>query len=302
MFFEGFGEPEVIMVGGEPIRLRRAGVGPAVLLLHGHPQTHAMWHAVAPILMRAGFSVLCPDLTGYGGSRAAAGTNALAGTKDAMAQRMVALLDQLGVGPVAVVGHDRGGRVAHRLAVGWPERVTHLGLLDLVPTPDAAEREDMAFALATYRMFWFAQTHPKPEALFHEEPKIWLPGTLPGAEAEGHFHHEAIADYLAGIADTEAMADMNEEYRRAVARDVVEDRMGRQDLLRFACPALVLWGALGRIGGWYDPVALWQERADGTVSGLEVAAGHFLAEEQPAVVADALIRFLRQPRSMAALN
>ena len=292
MFFDGFEEPDVVMVDGEPIRFRRAGQGPALLLLHGHPQTHAMWHALAPLLTGA-FSVVTPDLPGYGGSRGAAGANALAGTKDSMARRMFALLDVLGIERASVVGHDRGGRVAHRMAVGWPERVERLALLDLVPAPQAIERDDMAFALATYRMFWFAQAHPKPEALFEEAPKLWLPGTLPGSEPHAQFRDEAIADYLANVADTEAMAALNELYRVSVERDLVDDRIGRLDVLRVGCPMLVLWGAEGRIGGWYDPVALWRERASGPVQGEEIAAGHFLAEEAPEAVASALLDFLQ---------
>ncbi len=297
MFFEGFGEPEMLDVGGESIRLRRAGRGPAVLLLHGHPQTHAMWHAVAPRLAEA-FSVICPDLPGYGGSRAAAGANAPAGSSDSMARRMFEMLDVLGIADVSVVGHERGGRVAHRMATGWPERVERLALFDMVPAPQSVERNDMAFALATYRMFWFAQTHPKPESMFHEEPKIWLPGTLPGGEPQGHFHVAAIADYLASIPDAETMAALNEAYRIAVERDAIEDRMARLDRMRMMCPVLVLWGAMGRIGGWYDPLDLWRDRTAGPVTGGEVAAGHFLAEEQPAFVAAELLRFLTSPGSV----
>ena len=290
-FFDGFEAPSLVTVDGEPVRFRRAGHGPAVLLLHGHPQTHAMWHAVAPMLARS-FDVICPDLPGYGGSRPAAGSNAPPGTSDSLTRRILAFLDALGVGAVQVVGHDRGGRVAQRLATGWPERVRSLALLDLVPTPAAVEREDMAFALATYRMFWFAQTHPKPEALFHEEPKIWLPGTLPGQAAHGQFHHEAVADYLAGLPDSEAMSDLNVAYRDAVERDAAEERMGRLTALRITCPVLVLWGSMGRIGGWYDPVELWRQRSEGPVTGCEIEAGHFLAEESPDEVGAALLRFL----------
>ena len=290
MFFEGFGEAQTIDVGGEPIRLRRGGTGPAVLLLHGHPQTHAMWHAVAPMLAER-FAVIVPDLPGYGGSRPLAGANTLAGTKDSMARRMVALLDALGIEAACVVGHDRGGRVAHRMALGWPERVSRLALLDLVPVPVAAERDDMAWALATYRAFWFAQAHPKPESLLYDAPPVGMAGTLPG-EADGPFHPQAADDYLAQIADVESMAALNEAYRLAAERDVVEDRLSRAGSARVSCPTLVLWGRLGRIGGWYDPVALWRECVSGPVTGAELEAGHFLAEEQPGLVAEELVGFL----------
>ena len=294
MFFEGFGEPEMLDVDGQPIRLRRAGQGPPVLLLHGHPQTHAMWHALAPRLA-ADFSVICPDLPGYGGSQPAAGANMPTGSRHSLARRMFDLLSALGTERVSVVGHDRGGSVAHQMAVSCPERVERLALLEIVPMPDSVEREDMAFALATYRMFWFAQRHPKPEALFQDEPNIWLPGTLPGSERPLHFHPEAVADYLTEVEDTSSMTALNEAYRTSVERDLLEERLSRTGGQRATCPTLVLWGARGRIGGWYDPVHVWRERSTGPVSGMKIQSGHFMAEEQPDEVAAALTPFLHIP-------
>jgi haloacetate dehalogenase len=287
MYFEGFGPPELVAVTGGALRLRRAGTGPALLLLHGHPQTHAMWHDVAPRLARR-FTVVCPDLPGYGGSLRHLAADAEGGTGRAMAARLLEAADALGIGRFAVAGHDRGGRVAHRLALVAPERVEKIALLDVVPVPAPVERADMAFALATYRMFWFAQTHPKPEALFPSVPGDWFTGTLPGDERQGVFHPDAVADYVATVSDTEAMAALDAAYRRAAELDGIQDRMDGGGDRRVACPALVLWAARGSIGGWYDPVALWREHVAGPISGRAIEAGHFLAEEQPALVAELL--------------
>lgn len=290
MFFEGFGPPESVAVTGGALRLRRAGTGPALLLLHGHPQTHAMWHAVAPALA-ARFTVICPDLPGYGGSLASLAADAEAGTARAMGARLLEGMAALGIGRFGVAGHDRGGRVAHRMALEAPDLVSRLAVLDIVPVPAQVERADMAFALATYRMFWFAQTHPKPEALFQSVPGHWFEGALPGDERATVFHPQAVEDYVAGVADTASMAALDAAYRRAVELDAIQDRLDRSAERRIACPTLVLWGAAGTIGGWYDPVTLWADHATGPVSGRAVAAGHFLAEEQPAQVAALLGAF-----------
>ncbi len=290
MFFEGFGPPETIPVTGGELRVRRAGTGPALLLLHGHPQTHAMWHAVAPRLANR-FTVICADLPGYGGSLRHQASDAEAGTGRAMTARLLEAMTALGIERFGLAGHDRGGRVAHRVALQAPERVRALAVLDIVPVPAPVERADMAAALATYRMFWFAQTHPKPEALFPSVPGDWFAGTLPGDEQRSVFHAQAVEDYVATVADTEAMAALDAAYRRAAELDTMLDRMDHAGERRVACPTLVLWGAAGSIGGWYDPVSLWSEYVAGPVSGRAIEAGHFLAEEQPALVAELLGEF-----------
>ena len=290
MFFEGFGPPGSVKVTNGELRLRRAGSGPALLLLHGHPQTHAMWHAVAPRLLSR-FTVICADLPGYGGSLRHLAADAEAGTVRAMTARLLEGMTALGIDRFGVAGHDRGGRVAHRMTLQAPDRVRALAVLDIVPVPPAVERADMAAALATYRMFWFAQAHPKPEALFHSVPNDWFAGALPGDERRAVFHREAVEDYVATVADPEAMAALDAAYRRATELDAMLDRMDHAGARRVACPALVLWGAAGSIGGWYDPVSLWSEHVAGPVSGRAIEAGHFLAEEQPALVAALLGEF-----------
>ena len=169
MFFPGF-MLEHIAVGGGSIRLRRGGSGPPLLLLHGNPQTHAMWHAVAPALAER-FSVVCPDLRGYGGSfKPEATPDHPPYAKKQMAKDMVEVMQRLGHERFLIGAHDRGARVAHRLALDFPDRVEKLAVLDIVPTIEHFERTDMAFALGYYHWFWFAQPHPFPEVLINAAP------------------------------------------------------------------------------------------------------------------------------------
>jgi len=172
-FFEGF-TLETVAVDGGVLRLRLGGSGPPLLLLHGNPQTHAMWHAVAPTLAEH-FTVICPDLHGYGGSfkpppTADHGPYA----KREMAKDMAALMAHLGFGRFAIAGHDRGARVAHRLCLDFPDRVDRLAVLDIVPTIEHFERTDMAFAMGYYHWFWLAQPHPFPETLINAAPEDWF--------------------------------------------------------------------------------------------------------------------------------
>lgn len=278
-FFPGFVLERLELADG-PIRVRRGGAGPALLLLHGNPQTHAMWHAVAPVLARR-FSVICPDLPGYGGSvgRNAAARGAVSSA--GIAAEMVALMDRLGHGRFHIGAHDRGARIAHRLALDFPERVGRLALLDVVPALEQFERADMSSALAAYETFWFAQPHPKPESLIVDPPEAWFRAE---AGAADFFHPEALADYLAAARGGELIGALHDGYRASVTTDVALDRMSRAENRRIESPLLVLWGMRGRIGGWYDPLALWRGYASGEVIGGPVPAGHFLAEEAPAAV------------------
>ncbi len=274
-----------IAVGDGTLRLRMAGFGPPLLLLHGNPQTHAMWHGVAPTLAQT-HTVICPDLRGYGGSfKPAPSTDHAPYAKSAMARDMAELMSALGHDTFGVVAHDRGARVAHRLALDYPDRVTRLTVMDIVPTIEHFERTDMAFALGYYHWFWFAQPHPFPEELINAAPTTWFNAhTAREPKEPGFFRAEALVDYLAAAHDPAAIAGMCEDYRAAATIDLVHDRISRSAGLRVACPMLVLWGARGRIGGWYDPLALWREYCSGTVTGGSVAAGHYVAEEAPAEV------------------
>ena len=281
MFFEGF-RLETRQVAGGTLRLRRGGEGPPLLLLHGNPQTHAIWHAVAPALARR-FEVVCPDLRGYGGSfKPPVSEDHAPYAKTEMARDMVELMDGLGHARFQLGSHDRGARVAHRLALDHKERVERLAVLDIVPTLEHFERADMSFALGYYHWFWFAQPHPLPESLINHAPDEWFNAhTAKGAAPNSFFHPEALADYLDAARHPEMISGMCEDYRAAASIDLLHDEMSRAEGRRVQCPMLVLWGGKGRIGGWYDPLALWREYCAAEVIGGPVQSGHYLAEEAP---------------------
>ena len=294
-FFDGFTLTTHPVTEGT-IRLRTAGSGPPLLLLHGNPQTHAMWHATAPTLART-HTVICPDLRGYGGSFKPAPTPDHAPyAKAAMARDMAELMTALGHDRFDVIAHDRGARVAHRLAIDNPARITRLAVLDIVPTIEHFERTDMDFALGYYHWFWFAQPHPFPEDLINAAPTTWFNAhTSREPKPPGFFHPEALADYMAAVHDPNMIAGMCEDYRAAATIDLQHDRASRTGHHRVQCPMLVLWGAQGRIGGWYDPLDLWRRYCDAEVTGHTIESGHYLAEEAPDQVLSAIQPFLRIP-------
>ena len=291
-FFEGF-ELTTHKVRDGVLRLRLGGSGPPVLLLHGNPQTHAMWHAVAPALAQR-FTVVCPDLRGYGGSfKPAPSADHAPYAKSSMARDMAELMTGLGHDRFQVASHDRGARVAHRLALDNPDRVERLCVMDIVPTIEHFERTDMAFALGYYHWFWFAQPHPFPEELINAAPETWFRAhTSREPKSPGFFRPEALEDYLRAAHDPDNIAGMCEDYRAAATIDLEHDRISRVEGKRVACPMLVLWGSKGRIGGWYDPLALWRDYCTGPVTGGPVESGHYLAEEAPTQVLGRLDGFL----------
>ena len=214
-------------------------------------------------------------------------------SKFSMARDMAELMAWLGHDAYGVVAHDRGARVAHQLALDYPDRVSRLVVMDIVPTIEHFERTDMSFALGYYHWFWFAQPHPFPEALISAAPAIWFHAhTARETKEIGFFRAEALAEYLAAAHDPDAICGMCEDYRAAATIDLVHDRLSRGAGILVQCPVLVLWGSQGRIGGWYDPVTLWQKYCAASVSGYAVCAGHYLAEEAPAEVLDQLSQFV----------
>ena len=291
MFFDGF-HLEHVEVPDGPIRLRRGGSGPPLLLLHGNPQTHAMWHAVAPELASR-YEVICPDLRGYGGSHKPPATEDHAPyAKREMAKDMVALMDQLGHERFILAGHDRGARVAHRLAIDHADRVERLALLDIIPTLEHFERADMAFGLGYYHWFWLAQPHPFPETLINAAPEDWFRAhTAREPKPDDFFNADALADYMAAVRDPDMIRGMCEDYRAAASIDLEHDRASRAAGDTIACPLLILWGAKGKIGQWYDPVEIWRSYCADTVTAAELDTGHYLAEEDPQGVIDQLVAF-----------
>ena len=282
------------------LRLRTAGSGPPLLLLHGNPQTNAMWHAVAPSLAER-FTVVAPDLRGYGGSfKPLPSSDHAPYAKSSMARDMAELMSGLGHERFQVVSHDRGARVAHRLAIDHPARIERLCMMDIVPTIEHFERTDMAFALGYYHWFWFAQPHPFPEELINAAPETWFRAhTAREPKDGGFFRQEALDDYLRAAHDPAAIAGMCEDYRAAASIDLEHDRISRVQGQKIQCPLLILWGSKGKIGGWYDPLDLWRQYCGADVAGAPVQSGHYLAEEAPAEVLAQLDRFLQGPASRA---
>jgi len=281
MFFENFALTEIAVAGGK-IRLRHGGSGPPLLLLHGNPQTHAMWHLVAPTLAQR-FYVVCPDLRGYGGSHKPAPTPDHAPyAKREMAKDMVAVMGHFGHEKFLLAGHDRGARVSHRLALDFPHAVEKLAVLDIVPTIEHFERANMQFAMGYYHWFWFAQPHPFPENLINTAPELWFrTHTARDPLKPDLFHPEAMADYLEANRHPETISGMCEDYRAAATIDLEHDCASRQAGDKIRSPVLVLWGSKGKIGKWYDAPAIWRQYATGPITSAEINSGHYLAEESP---------------------
>jgi haloacetate dehalogenase len=291
MFFETF-TPEALAVAAGALRLRRGGSGPPLLLLHGNPQTHAMWHKVAPALAER-YSVVMPDLRGYGGSfKPPATPDHAPYAKREMARDMVELMEQLGHSSFFIAGHDRGARVAHRLALDHPERVQRLAVLDIIPTLEHFERADMAFAMGYYHWFWFAQPHPFPETLINAAPEAWFRAhTSREPKPPDFFHRAALADYMQAVRDPEMIRGMCEDYRAAATIDLEHDRESRAAGRKIRCPVLALWGAKGKIEAWYDALAIWRTYCAAEVTGGAIASGHYLPEEAPEAVLERLFAF-----------
>jgi len=293
MFFEGF-TPGYHTANGRRFRLRHGGEGPPLLLLHGNPQTHAMWHKVAPALARR-FSVVCPDLTGYGLSdKPPVSADHAPYAKRAMAADMVALMATLGHDRFQVVAHDRGARVAHRMALDHPGAVERLCTMDIIPTLEHFERADMEFGMGYWHWFFLAQRHPGPEAMIRCDIETWFDfHTSREPKPRDFFHAEARADYLAALHAPGTIEAICEDYRAATTIDLDHDRDSRGAGRRVDCPLMALWGAKGSLPRWYDPAAIWRGYAAGPLETGAVASGHYLAEEAPQEVLDRLEHFLR---------
>lgn len=282
--FPGFRLEQIPIPKGH-LRVRHGGSGRPLLLLHGNPQTHAMWHLVAPELARD-FTVICPDIRGYGGSfKPLSTTDHAPYSKTEMASDMAELMAHFGHHRFLVGAHDRGARIAHRLALDYPDRVQKLALLDIVPTIEHFERTDMRFALGYYHWFWLAQPHPFPENIISAAPEAWFAAhTSREPKDDGFFHPEARAEYLKHVRDPEIIRGMCEDYRAAATIDLVHDRHSRTDGQKITCPLLILWGSKGKIGQWYEPLEIWRQYCSSTVFGGAVESGHYLAEEAPTEV------------------
>jgi haloacetate dehalogenase len=274
----------------------RSGSGPPLLLLHGFPETHVMWRAVAPLLARR-FTVVCADLRGYGRSGCPpAAPDHAPSAKRAMARDMVQVMERLGFGRFSVAGHDRGGRVAHRMALDHPERIERLAVLDIVPTSTAWERADARFALAFWPWSLLAQPAPLPERILEAVPDAIIDDALGGwGSPPGVFPPEVRAAYAQAIRSR--AATICEEYRAAASIDREHDAADLAAERGIICPLLVLWSARGPVGTWYaeGPIELWRSWAE-DVRGQPIDAGHFFPEEAPERTAELLDAFFREGR------
>lgn len=293
-WFAGF-EAGFYDVGGLRLHARTGGRAdaPPLLLLHGFPQSHVLWQRVARVLAPH-FRLVLPDLRGYGRSDKPRGEADHANySKRTMAADLVALMRQLGHTRFSVAGHDRGGRVAHRLALDHPAAVARLCVIDIAPTLDMYAATDMAFARAYYHWFHLIQPHPLPEMMIGGCAKDYLHAKLGGWGSAGtaYIEPQALAEYEACFCTPEAIHGACEDYRASAGIDLVHDRTSREAGARIACDLLLLWGERGVVHRLFDPLALWQAQCAGTVSGRALPAGHFIPEELPAETAAALLGF-----------
>jgi haloacetate dehalogenase len=287
-FFPGF-ELRRIETSGASINLVTGGSGPPLLLLHGYPQTHLMWRKLAARLA-AEFTVVVPDLRGYGdSSKPPAGPDNVNYSKRALAQDQVETMAALGFERFAVAGHDRGARVAHRLARDHPERIERLALLDIVPTLYRFETIDQKAATSSWHWFFLIQPSGFPERLIGSEAEFFLRHQLGGLLREpAKLEPEAFADYLRCFKNPDTIRATCDEYRAGATIDLVHDRADRGR--RIEMPLLMLWGQRSSQGSGYDVLSVWRDHAE-TVAGHAIDSGHFLPEETPEDTYHALREF-----------
>ena len=293
--FDGF-EEKVFAFNGSEAFARFGGnrSKPALLLLHGFPQTHVLWHRVAQRL-KDDFFLVMPDLRGYGDSSHAPGLPDHSNySKRAMAGDAVGVMDALGIADFYLCGHDRGGRVAHRLALDHAARVKKLCVIDIAPTLDMYNATDQRFATFYYHWFHLIQPTPLPEMMIGPNARQYLHAKLGGwgSQGLGYIEPQALAEYERCFCRAESIHTACEDYRASAGIDLDHDRESRARGDKLACDLHVLWGARGVVHKLFDPLALWQAQCAGRVTGQALPAGHFIPEELPAETAQALQTFL----------
>jgi len=290
--FEGF-ETRIVPGAGADIFCRIAGSGPPLLALHGYPQTGAMWAGLAPRLAER-FTVVVADLRGYGQSAPPDSRSGEHYAKRSMGNDMAAAMRELGHERFRLAGHDRGGRVAYRLALDHPEVVERLAVLDVAPTAAMWDGFDAARALSSYHWTFLAQPNPLPERLIGADPVFYLDHTLASWTANhstSAFAPDALAEYRRAFNRPEAIHAACEDYRAGATIDREHDEADRREGRRIAAPTLVIWGAEGTPAKSGDPLAAWRPWVSGELSGREVPGGHFVAEEAPEETLEALLAF-----------
>lgn len=290
--FPGFAQRTVEVEPGVHINAVLGGVGPPLLLLHGHPQTLAIWHKMAQRLAQT-FTVVAADLRGYGDSSKPHGTADHSNySKRTLARDQLALMHSLGFDRFDVLAHDRGARVAHRLAVDHPQAVSRLVLLDVAPTLAMYEQTSEAFARAYWHWFFLIQPAPLPERLIEADPAAYLRDVM-GRRSAGMapFDTDALAEYTRCLALPDTAHGICEDYRAAAGIDLDHERDDRAQGRRIAAPLQVLWGQDGVIHRCFDPLAEWRQLAD-RVEGMALPCGHYIAEEAPDVLLAQVLPFL----------
>jgi haloacetate dehalogenase len=288
--FEGFTEEQVRVGDASTTFVRHGGAGPPVLLLHGHPRTSATWHRVAPQLVGRGFTVVCPDLRGYGRSRGPAPTPDHGPyAKHALAADLASLMRSLGHDRYAVAGHDRGGLVALRLALDHPRAVSRVAFLDCAPITEQLARINTRFATLYWHWFFFAQPDV-PERVIGADPDAWYHGD---PEKMGEQNYD---EWRQATRDPRVIRTMLEDYRAGLSVDVQREQADRAAGVRVRCPALMLWSEQDDLPDLHDdPLALWRSWTT-DLQGYGIDCDHHMAEEAPDALADALTRFLDQDR------
>jgi haloacetate dehalogenase len=278
-------------VNGVTINLRHGGKGPPLLLLHGFPQTHVIWHKIADRLAER-FTLVMPDLRGYGDSSRPPGDADHANySKRVMARDMVELMQTLGFSSFQVCAHDRGARVAHRLALDHPQAVEKLMILDISPTRTMYEHTDKAFATLYFHWFFMIQPAPLPETLIGNSAAFLLRATLGGWGSNGNsfIDPDAMAEYERCFCRPDAIHAACEDYRAAASIDLEHDR--DHETNRIACPVRVLWGEHGVVGRLFAPLQDWQVKCAQPVGGRALPAGHFIAEQVPEMLLEEMTTF-----------
>jgi haloacetate dehalogenase len=291
--FPGFQPRRVAVGGGVEIAAVVGGSGPPLLLLHGHPQTHAMWHRVAPTLAQR-YTVVAADLRGYGDStRPGADAQHVLHAKRAMAQDQVSLMRQLGFERFDVLAHDRGARVAHRLGMDHPQAVRRMVLLDIAPTLAMYEQTNEAFARAYWHWFFLIQPAPLPERLIEADPARYITDLMGNRVGLSTFDPRALAEYQRCAALPGAAQSLCEDYRAAATIDLEHDRADRAAGRMLEMPLLVLWGEKGVVHRCFQPLDEWR-RVARDVRGEPLPCGHYIAEEVPELLLPRVQAFLAE--------
>lgn len=293
LLFRNSSVQDVDVGNGVSIRIRQLGSGPPLLLLHGHPQTHAIWHRVAPELGQY-FSLILADLRGYGDSTKPKGDSDHQNySKRVMAQDMVRVMHTLGHEQFAVLAHDRGARVAHRLALDHPNRVTKMVLLDIAPTLAMYEQTSDIFARLYWHWFFLIQPSPTPERLIEADPGAYIRELMGRRHAGlGPFDPLAVEEYVRCLSQPGAAHGLCEDYRASATIDLEHDRESIRLGLKVTAPLIVLWGEQGVVHRCFDPLAEWRKVAN-DVQGQTLPCGHYLPEEAPQALLDVALPFLK---------